>query len=143
MRRYRRAAHTVFELHYHFVFGTKYRRPVLRGEVAQRVRELIREICRSHNVEILRGAVKADQVHLFVSVPPSVAPSRLMQAVKGKTSHHLLSEYRRLKREFWGRHLWARGYFACSSGNVTDEMIAEYIESQGDEPKDDREFTVE
>ena len=55
---------------------------------------------------------------------PSVAPSRLMQAVKGKTSHHLLSEYRRLKREFWGRHLWARGYFVCSSGNVTDEMTA-------------------
>ena len=47
-----------------------------------------------------------------------------MQAVKGKTSHHLLSEYRRLKREFWGRHLWARGYFVCSSGNVTDEMTA-------------------
>jgi putative transposase len=107
------------------------------------VRELIREICRSYNVEILRGAVKADHVHLFVSVPPSVAPSRLMQAVKGKTSHHLLSEYRRLKREFWGRHLWARGYFVCSSGNVTDEMIAEYIESQGADPKDDREFTVE
>ena len=143
MRRYRRAAHTVFELHYHFVFATKYRKPVLRGEVGQRVRELIREICGSHNVEILRGAVKADQVHLFVSVPPSVAPSRLMQAVKGKTSHHLLSEYRRLKREFWGRHLWARGYFVCSSGNVTDEMIAEYVEAQGAEPQDDREFTVE
>ena len=86
MRRYRRAAHTVFELHYHFVFATKYRKPVLRGDVGQRVRELIREICGSHNVEILRGGVKADHVHLFVSVPPSVAPSRLMQAVKGKTS---------------------------------------------------------
>ena len=107
------------------------------------MRDLIREICRSHNVEILRGGVKADHVHLFVSVPPSVAPSRLMQAVKGKTSHHLLSEYRRLKREFWGRHLWARGYFVCSSGNVTDEMTAAYIESQGADPKDDRGFTVE
>ena len=143
MRRYRHAAHTVFELHYHFVFASKYRKPVLRGEVGQRVRELIREICRSQNVEILRGAAKADHVHLFVSVPPSVAPSRLMQAVKGKTSHHLLMEYRRLNREFWGRHLWARGYFVCSSGNVTDEMIAEYIETQGADPKDDREFTVE
>ena len=102
MQRYRRSAHTVYELHYHFVFATKYRKPVLRGEVAHRVRDLIREICRSHNVEIVRGAVKADHVHLFVSVPPAVAPSRLMQAVKGKTSHHLLSEYRRLQREFGG-----------------------------------------
>jgi len=100
-------------------------------------------MCRTHDVEILKGAVKADHVHLFVSVPPSVAPSRLMQAVKGKISHHLLSEYRRLKREFWGRHLWARGYFACTSGNVTDEMIAEYVASQGAGPQDDPEFMVE
>ena len=66
-----------------------------------------------------------------------------MQAVKGKTSHHLLSEYRRLKREFWGRHLWARGYFVCSSGNVTDQVIAEYIALQGDESQDDSTFTIE
>lgn len=143
MRTYRRSAHTVYELHCHFVFTTKYRKPVLRGEVAQRVRHLVREICRSHDVEILRGAVKPDHVHLLVSLPPHVAPSRLMQAVKGKTSHHMLSEYRRLKREFWGRHLWARGYFACSSGNVTDEVIAEYIATQGDETLDDPKFTIE
>ena len=143
MRQYRRSSHSVYELHYHFVFATKYRKPVLRGEVAMRVRELIREICRTQDVEILKGAVKEDHVHLFVSAPPSVAPSRLMQAVKGKTSHHLLSEYRRLKKEFWGRHLWARGYFACTSGNVTDEMVAEYIATQGGEPQDDPEFTVE
>ena len=75
MRRYRRSAHTIFECHYHFVFATKYRKPVLEGEIGVRVRELIREICRTHDVEILKGAVKADHVHLFVSVPPSVAPS--------------------------------------------------------------------
>jgi len=143
MRHYRRSAHTVFQLHYHFVFVTKYRKPVLRGDVALRVRELVREICRSHDVEILKGAVKADHVHLFVSAPPQVAPSRLMQAVKGKTSHHMLSEYRRLKSEFWGRHLWARGYFVCSSGNVTDEVIAEYVAAQGAGSQDDSEFTVE
>ena len=143
MRQYRRAAHTVYELHLHFVFTTKYRKPVLRGELAVQVRDLIREICLTHDVEILRGAVKPDHVHLFVSVPPHVAPSRLMQAVKGKTSHHLLSDYRRLRREFWGRHLWARGYFVCSSGNVTDEIIEEYIASQGGGPKDDPTFTVE
>ena len=58
--------------------------------------------------------MRPDHVHLFVSVPPQVAPSRLMQAVKGKSSHHLMRDYRRLHREFWGRHLWARGYFVCS-----------------------------
>ena len=143
MRQYRRAAHTVYEFHYRFVFTTKYRKPVLRGEVGQRLRELIREICRSHDVEILKGAVKPDHVHLFVSVPPHISPSRLMQLVKGKTSHHLLRDYRRLNREFWGRHLWARGYFGCSSGNVTDDVIEEYVRMQGGESQDDPDFTVE
>ena len=72
----------MYELHYRFAFAAKYRKPVLRGEVAHRVRDLIREIYRNHNVETLRRAVKGDHVHLFASVPPSVAPSRLMPAVK-------------------------------------------------------------
>jgi putative transposase len=60
-----------------------------------------------------------------------------MQAIKGKTSHDLLIEYRRLNQEFWGRHLWARGYFVASSGNVTDEILAAYIEQQDVEIQDD------
>ena len=65
-----------------------------------------------------------------------------MQAIKGKTSHRLLMDRRKLREEFWGRHLWARGYFACSSGNVTDEMIEEYIRTQGAEPQDDEAFKI-
>jgi putative transposase len=142
MRTYRRAAHTVDELHYHFVFSTKYRKPVLKREIATDVRALIREICRSNDIEILSGHVRPDHVHLLLSVPPHLAPSRVMQAIKGKTSHHLLMDRRKLREEFWGRHLWGRGYFVCSSGNVTDEMIAEYIRTQGAEPQDDDRFKV-
>ena len=141
MRHYRRSSHTVYQMHLHFVWTTKYRKPVLHGDVALRVRDIVREICGAHDVDILKGHVRPDHVHLFVSVPPHVAPSRLMQAVKGKSSHHLMRDYRRLHREFWGRHLWARGYFVCSSGNVTDEMVKEYIESQGGDPQDG-DFTV-
>ncbi len=142
VRHYRRAAHTVYELHYHFVFTTKYRKPVLRGEVAVGVRDLIREICRTLDIEILMGHVRPDHVHLLLSVPPHVAPSRVMQAIKGKTSHHLLMERRALRREFWGRHLWARGYFVASSGNVTDEVVAEYIRLQGAVPQDEDPFRI-
>ena len=104
MREYRRAAHTVYCLHYHFVFITKYRKPVLRGEVGQELRELIREICRTQDIEILQGHVRPEHVHLLLSVPPHLSPSRVMQAIKGKTSHHLLqdrrplSDYRRVSR---------------------------------------------
>ena len=96
MRELRRAAHTVCSLHYHFVFTTKYRKPVLGGEIGQALRDLIREICRSEDIEILEGHIRPDHVHLLVSVPPHLAPSRVMQAIKGKSSHHLLRDYRRL-----------------------------------------------
>jgi putative transposase len=67
----------------------------------------------------------------------------LAQRVKGKTSRKLLSEYRHLAKKFWGRHLWARGYFASSSGNVTDEVIMQYIEAQDmvERARDD-DFTI-
>lgn len=142
MARYRKGSHTVYELHYHFVFITKYRKPVLRGDIAKRARELIREICGSEDVKIVKGHVSLDHVHLLLSMPPQVSPSRIMQAVKGKSSHHLVREFRNLQREFWGRHLWARGYFACTTGNVTDEVIKQYIEIQGAEPQDDRDFKI-
>ena len=142
MRSYRRAAHAVYELHYHFVFTTKYRKPVLKGEIAVAVRDVTRQICHAHDIEIQAGHVRPDHVHLLLSVPPHLAPSRVMQAIKGKVSHRLLMDHRRLRSEFWGRHLWSRGYFVCSSGNVTDEAIAEYIRTQGAEPQDEDRFKV-
>ena len=139
---YRKGSHTVYDLHYHFVFITKYRKPVLKGDVARRVRDLIREICASHEVDIVKGHVQPDHVHLLLSMPPQVSPSRIMQAVKGKSSHHLMQEFRRINREFWGRHLWARGYFVSTSGKVTDEVVKQYIEEQGALPQDDKDFKV-
>ena len=113
------------------------------GEIGHTLRDLIREICRSEDIEILHGHVASlTNVHLLLSAPPHLAPSRVMQAIKGKTSHHLLQDYRRLRATFWGRHLWGRGYFVASSGNVTDEAIAEYIRLQGAEPEDGDRFQV-
>ncbi len=142
MRAYRKASHTVYALHYHFVLTTKYRKPVLRGEIGRAVKDLIVEICQTLEVEILQGHVRPDHVHLLLSMPPHLSPSRAMQAIKGKTSHHMLADYRRLRAAFWGQHLWARGYFAATSGNVTDEVLAEYIRLQGAEPQDDARFEV-
>jgi putative transposase len=137
MSEYRKGSHCVYSLHYHFVFIPKYRKPVLRGEVGLRVRELVRRICQALDVEILSGHIRPDHVHLLLSVPPTMSPSRLMQAIKGKTSYMLLRDFRALRKEFWGRHLWARGYFVATSGNVTDEVISKYIASQDVEPQDD------
>jgi putative transposase len=141
MTEYRHGAHSVFMIHVHLVWITKYRKGVLKGDVAYRVRDLIREICRSDKVEIMKGHISSDHVHLFVSIPPQVTISRLVQRLKGKTSYKLLGAFEHLRRQYWGRHLWARGYFCCSSGNVTDDVIREYLERQDHDI--DSEFRIE
>jgi putative transposase len=144
---YRTTSHTKYDLKYHLVWITKYLRAVLGGAVGTRVRELVREICRANDIEIVKGHVGKDHVHLFVSVPPYPSVSKVMQYLKGKTSHKLLMEFAHLRRHFWGRHLWARGYFAASSGNIgniTDEVILQYIATQGQEPSEsDEDFKIE
>ena len=136
MEHYRQSSHTVYDSKYHLVWITKYRKPVLRGEIAERVRDLIREICKAKDIEILKGHVSRDHVHVFLSVAPHLSVSQVVQSLKGKTSRKLMMEYKSLSRAFWGRHIWARGYFVASSGNVTDEVIMKYIEEQGKEPPD-------
>lgn len=136
MENYRKSSHTVYDLKYHIVWITKYRKPILQGEIAIRARELIREICKSKEMEIIKGHVSKDHVHIFVSVPPHISVSQLVQSLKGKSSRKLMMEFKGLNRTFWGRHMWARGYFVASSGNVTDEVIMQYIENQGKEPTD-------
>ena len=142
MEHYRKSSHTTYDIKYHLVWITKYRKPVLTGEIANRCRELIREICLSKEVEILKGHISKEHVHIFVSVPPHISVSSLMQSLKGKSSRKMMMEYKALSRTFWGRHIWARGYFVASSGNVTDEVIMQYIELQGKEPEDGN-FKVE
>lgn len=141
---YRKGPHTVYDLKYHVVWITKYRKPVLRGEVALRLRELVRQTCASLEVYIVSGHVAPDHVHLLVSVPPQVSVSALMQHIKGRSSHKLLAEFSEINRQFWGKHIWARGYFAASSGNVTDEIVKQYIESQGQHfpPPGDGNFNI-
>src|SRR6266540_28606 len=73
MQAYRHGSHTVYQCHYHFVFIPKYRKPVLRGEVGLHLRELIREICKAHDIEILQGHIRPDHVHLLLSVPPTLS----------------------------------------------------------------------
>jgi putative transposase len=116
MAEYRRGAHTVYEIYLHLVWTTKYRKPILSGAVATRVRDLVREICGAHEVKIMKGHVSKDHVHLLVSIPPQVTISRLLQWLKGKTAHKIMMEFAHIKKQYWGQHMWARGYFCCSTG---------------------------
>ena len=127
---YKKASHTTYDLKYHIIWCTKYRYRVLIGEVGTRVRELIREICLANYVEIISGSLSSDHVHILVSVPPSISISKLMQYVKGKSSRKVMMEFVHLRKRYWGQHIWARGYFAVTVGNLNEQQVQEYIENQ-------------
>jgi len=139
---YRYGSHTVFNLEYHFVWVTKYRYKVLTGDVALRLRELVRQTCEAFEIQIIKGVVSNDHVYIFVSGPPTMAPSEIMRRIKGRSSSKLFAEFPHLRKRFWGHHFWARGFFCASSGNVTDEMIKTYLEHHF-EPKRDDDFKTE
>jgi putative transposase len=134
MQYYKRGSHTIYDCTYHLVWITKYRYPVLRGDIALRARDIIRTICAQYQVEIIRGSVGRDHIHLYIQIPPRLAVSKVVQYLKGKTSRKLQMEFGSLKRRYWGKHLWAIGYFIRTTGNVSDRQVKEYIEKQG---KDD------
>ncbi len=103
---------------------------MLRGKIAERTRDLLRQICQGRDVVIVQGAVSPDHVQMLVSVPPQLAPAKLVQYMKGKSSGALQEEFPQLKKRYWGQHLWARGYFCASAGAVDEDTIKRYIENQ-------------
>jgi len=119
------------------VWITKYRFPVLGGDVGQRARELLREIANAHEMIVYAGSINRDHVHMLIGIPPHLSVSRAVRYLKGKSWHKLLSEYQSLRKRYWGQHLWGRGYWVATSGNVTDEVWKKYIEDQKPEVPDD------
>ena len=124
----RRGNHTVTRLTVHIVWVTKYRYRVLQGEIQKRCRELIIQVCDAEDVRILKGAVSKDHVHMHIEYPPTKAISELVKRMKGRSSRILQQEYPELKKRYWGKHFWAIGYGAWSTGNLTEEMVEEYLE---------------
>jgi putative transposase len=144
MRRYKLGAHTKTDLKVHIIWIPKYRKKVLTGHVATRARDVLRQIAMEHELDIISGKISKDHIHMFIGYRPTQNVSKIVQWLKGISSRILLSEFAHLRKQFWGRHLWARGYLAVSSGNITDEMIQKYIEEQDGEPVvDDSRFPID
>jgi putative transposase len=125
------------------VWSTKYRYGILRGEVQQRCRELIRQTCDALDVRVLAGVVSKDHLHLHVSYPPKLSVSDLVKRLKGRTARRLMDEFPELRKRYWGGHLWGIGYGVWSTGNITDEMIQAYLEHHREGPNSDENFILE
>ena len=125
---YDKGKHCVFYHRYHLVWSTKYRYKVLLGDIQLRVRDVIRQVCGENGVEIIHGVLSSDHVHIFVSVPPKLAISDLMRLMKGRSSHKVQREFPQLKKRYWGKHFWGRGYFSTTNGAITEDVVLQYLE---------------
>ena len=141
MRRYRKGSHSTHDLKVSIWSGcTKYRHKALQQDVACRIRDLLRQICEANDIQIVKGHVSKDHIHLYVSYPPKLSVSEMIKRLKGRSSKMIQAEFPEVGAKFWGRHFWGIGYAAFSSGTVTDQTIREYLERHID--KDDG-FTVD
>ena len=144
MRHYRLGSHTKTDMKVHIVWVPKYRKRVLTGQVAIRTRDILRQIAMEYEIEIISGKIAPDHVHIFVSYRPDMPVSKIVQYFKGISSRVLMQEFAHIRKTFWGKHFWARGYMAVSSGNITDEAIQKYIEIQEGEPvSDESRFQID
>ena len=132
MEGYNKSSHAVYRCEYHFVWVPKYRYHVLVQEVKSRLKQILVELCRWQNIEIIEGAVCSDHVHMYLSVPPKISPSMVMKILKGKSAERLREDFPKLRKKYWGMHIWARGYFVTTVG-IDREIIKKYVQKQIEE----------
>ena len=109
---------------------------VLRGELRRRVREIIRQVCAELGIEIIKGVLSKDHIHMFIVVPPQHALSDVMRRIKGRSSRRIQQEFPEIKKRYWGCHFWARGYFSATSGSITEDLVLQYLANHVNEPTD-------
>jgi putative transposase len=118
---------SVYLINYHFVWIPRRRRPVLTGQIAERLRQLLEIKTKELGMEILALEIMPDHVHLFVSCPPNISPDQIMFRLKRYTARILRKEYPLLLKL---PSMWTRAYFVSTAGNVSSETIKRYIQQQ-------------
>ncbi len=144
MRPYRKTSHSVHDLKVRLIWIKKYRYEVLSKDISIRIREIIRQICDSKDIQIIKGNISRDYVHICVSYPPEISVSETVRFFKGRFSKKIQDESPRLSKRYRGKHFRGIGYGAFSSGRVTDETIQNYIENHRNDPNhNDDDFKIE
>ena len=129
MSDFKRLAHAVWQCKYHIVWCPKYRFRVLDGEVRKTLRDIIRQLCDWKKIEILEGNVQEDHIHLVLSIPPKYSVSEAVGFLKGKSAIKIFDLHHELKKRYWGRHFWAKGYCVSTVG-LDEDKIKKYVKWQ-------------
>lgn len=126
--------HSVWDCKYHVVWIPKCRRKVLFGRLRKYLGEVIRELARQKESQVLEGHLCPDHVHVYLSIPPKYAVAQVVGYIKGKSAIHIARTFGGRTRNFTGEHFWARGYFVSTVGR-DEEVIRNYIRRQEDEDR--------
>ena len=126
--RWKHSNTTIFNISYHIIWCTKYRRKVLVNEVEDRLKTLLVEKAKEIGCEISIQEVMPDHVHIFIKTKPTLAPHYIVQQLKGYTSRILRNEFPKLKSRI--PTLWTRSYYCESIGHISEEAVKKYIEDQ-------------
>jgi len=129
VKQFKRLAHAVWQCKYHVVWCPKYRYQILRGELGKTVRDIIRQLCEWKKIEILEGNIQIDHIHLVLEIPPKYSISEAVGFLKGKSAIKLFDFHLELKRRYWGRHFWAKGYCVSTVG-LDEAQIRNYVRYQ-------------
>jgi len=130
---YQKEAHKVYSLYYHVIFVVKYRQKVfLEGhDIINDAKEKIVELSESHDVKIVEIECGIDHVHLLVGAKPTLDIPKWINSVKGNTSRFLREKHAGFLRDkLWGDHFWSPSYFIATTGNVSIDVLKQYIEEQ-------------
>jgi len=133
----RKINHCVYNINYHIVFCPKYRHKVIKDDVAEAIKDVVQEICATYGYDLIQMEAMPDHLHIFLSAPPTVAPTENVKRLKSITANRIFAAFPALKkRYFWGSGFWSRGYYIGTAGNVSAETIRKYIEAQKSHAKE-------
>ena len=126
---YRHESNAVSLLNYHFVFIPKRRKKVLTGSIAERLQQIVCDVCNENRWRIIAMEIMPDHVHLFINAKPIDDPATIIRKIKGRASHHLRKEFPELLKL---PTLWTPSYFVSTAGNICTQTVKRYIEAQRD-----------
>ena len=130
----RKTSHSVYNINYHVVFCPKYRHPILENELEYEVQKLFKSIAFNYGFDVLEQEIMPDHIHLFISAPPTIAPTQIVKILKSVSANEIFKAFPNLKKtKFWGSGLWSKGYYIGyigTAGAVSSEIIKKYIQEQ-------------
>ena len=126
-----RSAHSVFSLHYHLVVVIKYRRKALYDEtIRERLKEIVWSLSDELGIEILAQEPSDDHLHILFTATPTTNLTNVVNVIKGVTARRLRQEFPKTKEFLWGDSFWSNSYFIASTGQVSLDVLMQYVESQ-------------